>query len=211
MIPFKESISCAALLLLWPAAAQAAPLFDQQHGPLGDFAGLAVATDRLQIQTFTVGVDGILMRIELKLSRFASTTETVDCSLWSTDVAGLPASLLAARSVQPSVVNLSVPRTFVSFDLESSAIGVFVGQVFALVLTSNAPNNPPHFAERYEWEIGQQYDRGAAYTKIGTTYLPRSSDFHFKTVVDPVPEANTALLTILGLGGLFSRRCRPSR
>ena len=208
MLRSAKSISCAALLLLCPAFAQATPLFDQQHGPLGDFAGLAVASDRLQIQTFTVGIDGILMRIELKLSRLANTTETVDCALWSTDGAGLPASLLTARSVQPSVVNLSVPRTFISFDLESSAIGVFVGQVFALVLTSNAPNNPPSFAERYEWEVGQQYDRGTAYTKIGNTYTPRSSDFHFKTVVDPVPEANTALLTVLGLGELVARRRR---
>src|SRR5712692_10584393 len=44
---------------------------------------------------------------------------------------------------------------------------------------------PPFFNERYVWEIGGQYDRGTAYTQIGSSVFAQSEDFHFITYVNP--------------------------
>jgi hypothetical protein len=172
--------------LLFEGIAQATPILDQQNAPSGNFAALTVANDRTQIQTFTVGVTGVLTRIDVQVSRETQTVEDLVLSLWSTDVTGLPKDLLATVSVPPSTIDLPFPRPFVTFDLSAEEVDVFEGELLAIALNSNAPNNPPSFLERYLWEIGGQYDRGTAYTRIGSSLPAHSDDFHFRTYVNPV-------------------------
>jgi hypothetical protein len=172
--------------LLFAGRVQATPILDQQNAPSGNFPALAVANDRTQIQTFTVGVTGVLTRIDVQVSRETQTVEDLVLSLWSTDVTGLPKDLLATVSVPPSAIDLRSPtEPFVTFDLSAEAIAVSAGELLAILLNSNAQNNPPFFEERYLWEIGGQYDRGTAYTRLDTSFFEQSEDFHFRTYVEP--------------------------
>jgi len=168
--------------LLFAGIVHAAPMIDQQHTPSGNFPAFAVANDRTQIQTFTVGITGALTAIDVQVSREPLTVENLVLSLWSTDAAGLPQARLATKSVaatDPAFTSTG-PRPFIAFDLAGGAVEVTAGELLAIELNSNAANNPP-FDERYLWEIGGQYDGGTAYTQIGSSFFQQSDDFHFRT------------------------------
>jgi hypothetical protein len=67
--------------LLFAGTVQAAPIVDQQHTPFGNFPAFAVANDRTQIQTFTVGITGAITRIDVQVSRGPLTVENLVLSL----------------------------------------------------------------------------------------------------------------------------------
>jgi len=185
---FQKSFFFWSMVLLLGLSFQrtiwAQEILDQEHAPSGGFPSLAVAIDRSQIQTFTVGSSGILTRIEVQIAKEPQTVEDIVLSLWSTDALGLPAALLATASLPPSAIaGIGGTRKFTSFDLSSAALRVSNGEVYAIVLDSNASNFSP-FVERYEWELGGQYERGVAYTKLGESFLADGDDLHFKTYVD---------------------------
>ena len=193
-------------LLLFAGIAQATPILDQQNAPSGNFPRLTVANDRSQIQTFTVGLTGELTRIDVQVAKGSNTVENLVLSLWSTDSAGLPKDMLASGSVPPSAIGSGgLQPPFVTFDLNAAALPVSSGELLAIVLDSSAPNNPPFFSERYEWEIGGQYDRGTAYTRLGSAFFAASDDFHFKTFVS-VPEPSAWVILAVGLCGFYLRR-----
>jgi hypothetical protein len=169
--------------LLFAGIVQAAPILDQEHAPVGNFGVLAVANDRTQIQTFTVGVTGVLTRVDVQVGGNPQTVEDLILSLWSTDGTGLPKDLLATASAPPSTTHPNFPRPFITFDLSMETVAVAAGDLLAIALNSDAPNNPPFFLERYVWEIGGQYTRGTAYTKIGSSFFEQSEDLHFRTYV----------------------------
>jgi hypothetical protein len=198
--------------LLFAGIVQAAPIIDQQHTPSGNFPAFAVANDRTQIQTFTVGIAGAVTRIEVQVSREPLTVENLVLSLWSTDAAGLPQARLATESVAPTdpAFTSTGARPLIPFDLPAGAVEVTAGELLAIKLNSNAANNPP-FNERYLWEIGGQYDRGTAYTQIGSSFLQQSDDFHFRTSVTSMPEPGTLVLLSAGLGGLLAYGWRRRR
>ena len=197
--------------LLFAGIVHAAPTIDQQHTPSGNFPALAVANDRTQIQTFTVGITGAVTAIDVQVSREPLTVENLVLSLWSTDAAGLPLTRLATESVAPDPAFGSTgPRPLIHLDLNAGGVEVTAGELLAIELNSNAANNPP-FNERYLWEIGGQYDRGAAYTQIGPSFFKQSDDFHFRTFVTSGPEPGTLALLSTGLGGLVAYGWRRRR
>jgi hypothetical protein len=172
--------------LLFAAIVQASPTVDQQHTPSGNFPAFTVARDSTQIQTFTVGITGTLTRIDVQVSRESQTVEDLVLSLWSTDATGLPQARLATASVSPTDPAFTIPgpgesaRPLIPFDLTAEAVEVTAGELLAIVLSSNAANDPPFFDERYLWEIGEQYDRGMAYS---SSIFAQGDDFHFRTFV----------------------------
>jgi PEP-CTERM motif-containing protein len=198
--------------LLFAGIVQAAAIVDQQLTPTGNFPGFAVANDRTQIQTFTVGITGAVTAIDVQVSREPLTVENLVLSLWSTDAAGLPQARLATESVAPTdpAFTSTGPRPFIRLDLTAGGVEVTAGELLAIELNSNAANNPP-FNERYLWEIGGQYDRGTAYTQIGSSFFRQSDDFHFRTFVTSVPEPGTLVLLSTGLGGLLAYGWRRRR
>ena len=174
-------------MLLFAGIAQSAPVLDQEHAPIGNFGALAVAADRTQIQTFTVGITGALARIDVQVERQPQTVEDLDLSLWSTNATGLPKDLLATVSVPPSSSGLPPPRPLVTFIL-NPAVPVSEGDVLAIVVNSKAPNDlpPPAVSVRYLWEYGGQYARGTAYTQLGSFFFTQDEDLHFRTFVEPL-------------------------
>jgi hypothetical protein len=176
----------ALCLLLFATAAEAAPVLDQEHAPVGNFGALAVASDRTVLQTFTVGITGALTRIDVQVARQPLTTANLDFSLWSTDAGGLPKVLLATASVPPAALAAPFLFPFVSFEL-ASAVPVEEGEVLAIALNSNEPNDlpPPAPSTRYLWQYGGEYLRGALALQIGSAVFPQAGDAHFRTFVVP--------------------------
>src|SRR6266850_8098937 len=137
--------------LLFAGIVHAAPMLDQQHTPSGNFPAFAVANDRTQIQTFTVGITGALTAIDVQVSREPLTVENLVLSLWSTDAAGLPQARLATKSVaatDPAFTSTG-PRPFIAFDLAGGAVEVTAGELLAIELNSTAANSPPFFNAKY--------------------------------------------------------------
>jgi hypothetical protein len=187
MHPQTRALSVVWWLLL-AGLAHATPTVDQEHAPPEDgFAAFAVAHNITLVQTFTVGVTGVLTRLEVQVRRGEETVEDLVLLLWSTDEEGLPENLLATVSQPPAATTPNIPAPFVSFDLGAAAVAVSAGDVLAIELTSNAANDPP-FQERYEWQYGGQYAGGTAYIREGPALseLP-GEDFHFRTYVDVDP------------------------
>jgi hypothetical protein len=199
--------------LLYAGIAQATPVIDQEFNPPGNFGALAVANDRTQIQTFTVGITGTLASIEVLVSKQPRTVEDLVLSLWSTNAAGLPQTELAADSLAATDPAFAPPfvDALVPFDLTAAAVPVTAGELLAIELNSNASNNPPLFDERYLWKIGGQYDRGAAYTQIGTAIFQQTEDLHFVDFVNPAPEPGTLALLSTGLAGMLAFGWRRRR
>jgi hypothetical protein len=194
--------------ILFAGTAAANPVLDQQHAPIGNFPALTVANDRTQIQTFTVGISGLLARIDVNIWRQPQAVEEVDLSVWSTDpFTGLPKSLLATRSVLP-IFPTGTSQAFITFELET-AISVSAGVLLSILLDSDAPNIPPNFPERYLWQNGGQYDRGRGFTRVGGI-LFEVQDFHFRTFVIPSVNVNTELSALVKPGtSVFNRQPVP--
>jgi hypothetical protein len=175
----------AAIGLSVAGLAHGSPVFlDQQHAPEGNFGSLAVGNDRTQAQTFSVGITGLLTRIDVGVSRGPETVDDLVLGVWSTDTEGLPDEELATASVPASAVVLTSNRVFVSFELGAAGVFVTAGSRLAITLDSAADNTEP-FQERWAWFQGGFYSPGRTFTLVsGTVVAGYGEDAHFKTFVE---------------------------
>ncbi len=135
--------------------------------------------------TFTVGITGLLSRIELMVHEVnAQTPLIIDVR---ETVAGVPLeddnNVLASISV-PTGTLPTTSGTFTSFDLEAFGIQVTAGQVLAICL--RAPGSPA--APAYDWPTeADPYPGGNAFSRnpmaMVNTWSAGTHDAAFKTYV----------------------------
>lgn len=198
------------------AAAQsctAPELPDQDNFAVDGLGSMEVTATQSVAQTFTVGLAGLLTRVEMTLSQNRGVpTEDLVFDLVTTDGTGAPTTTQIAHVVLPPS---AIPPTMglVSVELTSLGISVSVGEVLAIVLSTNAPGN----AEDYGWRggISGSYARGASFTHG----LERSRDMAFRTFVcsqDAIPTVSAwglivvTLLLLTGIAIKFGGR-QPAR
>ncbi len=194
------------VLLNLSRSASALLVLDQEHTAPGFTGAFAVASDRTEIQTFTVGITGLLEQVDVAIYHNSDAFEPITMSLWSTDINGLPVGFLRSASLPASSVNGFPPGVFTPFSFSSNPLSVKSGDLLAIELNSNASNDAP-FTQRYLWNHAEQYADGKAYTFTAGQLTLQDDDFHFRTFVSTgaaVPEPATFLL--FSLGGLFFRR-----
>ena len=103
-------------------------------------------------QTFTVGVDGILSRIDLQLVNSPGTDEFIQFDLRST-TSGIPSLSLFSTTINPTTipqVNFGDPIPVTTIDVSSLNLSVTSGDVLAISL-SGGSGFPP-------WTIWATHD-----------------------------------------------------
>lgn len=194
------------------AAAQSCPMSevtDQVNLDVDGLGGLEVTAIQPVAQTFTVGTTGLLTRIEMPLKQNRDVpVEVLVFDLVTTDGAGSPTTTQLAHVIlQPSAI---LP-TFgvVSVDLTSFGVSVSVGDVLAIVLSSNV--DPSTGTYGWDGDISGSYPRGATFI-FGAENL---RDMAFRTFVcrdDAIPTVSAwglivlALLLLAGAKVYFNRR-----
>ena len=139
-----------ALGVLTMTASSRADILDQDNSA-EVFGGTgSVATGFVETQTFTVGMDGVLSHIDVKIDQGGSAVEDITMTLLTTDVGGAPDSVLTSAVLTPADVGTNF--SFVSFDVSSANIGVTTGDVLAIQLSSPAANDVP-YQHRYDWRL----------------------------------------------------------
>jgi hypothetical protein len=209
------------LLLCGVHHAGAVPVLDQSFDPQNPLFLLGTASEGNSAQTFTVGIEGILSRVDVLVEKNGPFPElrldvrpTMDGLPIEDDNAVL-ASVTVPLEAIPS------PRAFLSFDVSSFRVLVSPGELLAIVLTGNArwygvaPGiGTPGLVEVLAEPADDPYPRGAAYFRrppeAPTFDLPGGgrlvADLGFRTYVDVIPEPPTLMLFGIGVFGLMLSR-----
>lgn len=201
-MPVRRLAQVCLALLIGPHlnGTNASPILDQEHDTTQQLA-LTVANDRSQIQSFTVGRAGRLDRIEVEVQKRSAAAEDLRVALWTSDASGLPIDFLGSTLFGSGLI--SGHATFIAWNIGAEGIDVDMGDMLAIVLDSDAPNNPPDFFERFEWAYGGHYDRGMAHTRPSAGGLQQlDQDFQFRTFV--VPEPGSLGMVMFALGFLWA-------
>ncbi|WP_435021877.1 PEP-CTERM sorting domain-containing protein [Tundrisphaera sp. TA3] len=214
----------AALFLALAASApgKADFVLDQSNVITSRTFDIAVVSTQSVAQTFTVGVQGILARVDLQIAQSQGTTGDLLFSIRTT-AGGAPNPDEVQSLFQVTIPLSSVPfdnsgiDPFTSIDISSAGIAVTPGQVLALSLSRTGPGTPP-------WVLWQtsagSYSGGNIYTRSGTAGawgIPpelATLDTGFRTYVTTaaVPEPGSlALCVTAGLMGLGAVRLRRRR
>ena len=209
---------CGAIaLLLSTGRGEAGLILDQSFDTSGDYFG-AVTNEVFVSQTFTVGRDGLLSRVDLQV-QLGSIPASDDLIL---TILGTAAGVPDASAVLGSV---SIPQarfpsfdtsngSFVDVDVSRLGIAVTPGDVLALELSYPTGSGFYHWLDNSLFE-GTTYAGGSEFTRLVTDSSWRNEDpwdAGFQTWVEPasaVPEPSSFMLVSIGcLCGIARTRKR---
>jgi len=209
-------LSVAVFLIAVTMPAHAVPVLDQEHNPFLNIQGNigqhsnGFFGDRAQ--TFTVGITGILSRVEIRVfNRDLVATQPLIIDI-RTVVGGVPTEANFGPNILEthSVAAALVPTTqfgFVGVDL--AGIAVTAGDVLAIAARTTDPAN---FSFIWGATNTDLYAGGAQYNRVtGVPYGLNDGvrDLNFRTFVE-VPAPGALLILGIGLVGVgIARRKRP--
>lgn len=193
----QSGLAVVLALSLSAAVANAVPVLDQEYDPIGGvgiLVGQLVDNTQSVAQTFTVGLGGLLSRVDLMLSRGNTATGTFTVSILST-TGGVPVgsgNVLFSQTFPVTALpdfNTGIP-TFMPVNV-SSAIVVSPGAVLAVAVTygGSGPGNGVLWLSRFN---NNAYPNGAGYTGDGdlsTSWSLIPDDLGFRTFVEVLPPA----------------------
>jgi hypothetical protein len=195
--------------LAYGETAHAAPILDQQYVGFNGLGSVNIQPTQAITQIFTVGIDGILSSVEVRLARDSNPVPTQGLTLSIIDApGGTPnfSSVLASAFISASSVTGAF--TFVPVDLSAASLSVTVGQRLGIYLTTTAPVSTGGGINPYGWfaDLPGVYAGGDSFVNT-TRHTTR--DYAFRTFVDPqAPEP--AMLALIG-AGLFGTALRRRR
>lgn len=224
-------VCLGAGLALSSSRAAAAPILDQVYAP-GTYNSYVVVNALTRAQTFTVGISGMLSRVEVGLETGGSSYPSAERTFQIVStVDGTPVYGEGVLAEFTILLPGSGPEHagFYGADLSGFGLMVTAGDVLAIVDAGGALGDLGHWWTG-TFSVGDPYARGAAYTTRfvrdvpGTTLLPFDPegdlqyDLAFRTWVDdadpgpepmPVPEPGSLALLAVGLASAcFARRPR---
>ena len=216
----------AAWLVLAPARAWAAPILDQQFAP-GEVNTWTIFSGLTRAQTFTVGMAGLLSRVEVLLDTAPGLAAFDRPFQVIPTVGGVPvygtAPLASFTITAPGNSGSGSVLGFYGADLTAFGLQVTPGEVLAIVsLGAPVPDSSHWWAGRFT--APPTYLGGTLYTTFSsgggsdsTFHLQDTTkvvyDLGFRTWVDnatpePEPIPEPALVVLFGLGLAAVRRAR---
>jgi hypothetical protein len=163
-------------------------------------------------QTFTVGITGNLVRIDLDLNvETQSPSATAYFDVLPTTAGGDLVDTTPLFSTTLPYTQIPLSPAFVSINL-GSGVAVTVGEQLAIRVRGSELNNFIGWYGSTDPGVVDFYPRGKEYvTDPGNTWFSFEADLGFKTYIDPVPEPSTlALLTLGGVIAFAAKRGRPA-
>jgi len=200
----RVSATIALLFALSCAVpAWAVPILDQQHGGYDGLGLVYVGPDPERFvqwgQTFTVGITGLMTRLDVWIDRGVDTTEDLLWDLRSLDgdapsIENTGANIIASGSLSAA----EVPEELKFIRLtDSLTLPVLVGDMMALTLRSHQPYAGEE--STYRWLSGRdRYAGGARYVRTSNSEAWRqgTSDMNFRTWVDPCTPSQHGCSTV---------------
>jgi hypothetical protein len=181
----RKQIVAPAAFIVWtvfllPGFALAAEVLDQQNVFESSIADSPSDAQEFA-QTFTVGVDGTLSRIEVFLTK-TNPFNNVIMSVYSTSD-GVPNAVVATASLPPAAVPSL--QNFVSFDVSSFLVAVSSSDVLAFALKKDGFDGGPYIMP---FMLNNSYPAGSSYRRTlsdppGPWVIQDNRDYGFKTYV----------------------------
>lgn len=206
------------LLLLGAPLTGVAAEVDQEFTGPGTAANAPVDQIFPRAQTFSVGLEGRLDRIDLSLARGGSTLDTDELTIdvRPADQDGAPlvddgSSLATVAIAATQLTEILDPEDLYEIDLRSFAILVQPGDRLAIVARSNVPFFPSGRAFAFEARriTGEGYPGGSAWFRpspeVWQLQGPGDVDLVFRTWV-PEPGAAASALAAFAVLGQRARR-----